>query len=650
MGDPASLASILWSSDPTTLRSIWMVLTAVLASVVVIHIPLIFKLTQLFLLERKLVRLSGRDRKSPANSDALREAFRNSPVAATFAEFEGRWSAAQLSESQERAPIRLIDVLEDRPLLPYGPRRSMLPTLPALFLGLGVFAALIGLIPSMSSLAAEEAGPDAQSVWMAGQLALVLRATAWGFLCAIGASMTGRLIEGGFHARSVGLDKQVERAFGPVTPGELAELTRQTQQPSLNALGKALAQFANESNERLDRGLQRIEQSTSRAASIVSQEQRDALHTVVHELSISVRQGVEHHLAELYEALQLATEQQVSVNVELAETFERMIENSQTQDRVARALVESASAVEEAVRAMHTSSVEMTPALEHLRRTSSALSDTADRMTGTQQVVARTAEGLRRSFVGIADFETRAEDISRAISEFTDHTRQIDKTMESLRKEIHDESRRLQGSGNELGRRLTQATEALETTTAEASQRARNSSSARSPAREPSWSPAPSGNPGVGDRGTTDRTTNERNGRNPSDDSQSARETRSRFDRPPRERDPAAPQKPAPDAATPAADSDSSTGQDLPNLGYRLGEPKAKGPDPYARFSAPEDSPPNLRRFPTRDRELGDELKLSGLLGPSGGSDAPADGADGPPKLPKSPKSPESNKSPEDEN
>lgn len=628
-----------------------MVLTAFLASVVVIHIPLIFKLTQLFLLERKLVRLSGRDRKSPANSDALREAFRNSPVAATFAEFEGRWSAAQLSESQERAPIRLIDVLEDRPLLPYGPRRSMLPTLPALFLGLSVFAALIGLIPSMSSLAAEEAGPDAQSVWMAGQLALVLRATAWGFLCAIGASMTGRLIEGGFHARSVGLDKQVERAFGSVTPGKLAEFTRQTQQPSLNVLGKALAQFAKESNERLDRGLQRIEQSTSRAASIVSQEQRDALHTVVHELSISVRQGVEHHLAELHEALQLATEQQISVNIELAETFERMIENSQTQDRVARALVESASAAEEAARFMRTSSVEMTPALEHLSTTSSALSDTADRMTETQQVVARSAEGLRRSLVGLTDVETRAEDISRAISEFKNHTRQIDKTMESLRKEIHDESRRLQGSGNELGRRLTQATDALETTTAEASQRSRNSSSARSPAREPSWSRASSDNPAVGDRsatdrGETDRTTNERNGRNPSDDSQTASETRSRFDRPPRERDPSAPQTPAPDAATPAADSDSLTGRNLASPGYRLGEPKAKGPDPYARFSASEDSPPNFRHFPTRDRELGDELKLSGLLGPSGGSNAPADGAHGPPK---SQKSTESNKSPEDE-
>ena len=757
MGDPASIASILWSSDPTTLRSIWMVLTAALSSVVVIHLPLIFKLTQLFLLERKLLGLSGQDGKSPANSDALREALRDSLVAAPFAEFERRWSTAQLSESEERAPIRLIDVLEDRPLLPYGPRRSLLPILPGLFLGLGVFAALTGLIPSLLSLAADEAGPDTQSVWMAGQLALALRATAWGFLCAIGASVTGRLIEGAFHARSMGLDKQVERAFGSVSPGELAELTRQTQQRSLDALGKALTQFANESNERLDRGLQRIEQSTSRAASIVSQEQRGALHTVVHELSLSVRQGVEHHLAELRGALQRAIEHQGSVTGGLAETFERMVENSQTQDRVARTLVESASAVEEAARSMRTSSVEMTPVLEHLSTTSSALSDTADRMTETQQVVARTAEGvrsslefvasgvddqrqfielslgeIRRSLVGLGDglgdslqrslrevddvlsstvgqlrdtlvesnetierlagpiraaegttrethvaldrmrnevealgqwmnqaikplrsglgdVETRAEDISRAISEFTNHTRQIDKTMESLREEIHEESRRLQGSGNELGRRLTQATDALETTTAEAAQRSRNSSSAPTPPRERSWSPTPSDNPAAGDRGTTDRTTNERNGRNRSDHSESAPETRSRFDRPPREREPAAPQTPTADAATPAADSDSSTGRDLANPGYRMGAPKAKGPDPYERYSGPEDSPSNVRHFPMRDRELGDELKLSGLLGPSGGSDDPADGADGPSKLPKSPKPPESTKSPEDE-
>ena len=49
-----------------------------------------------------------------------------------------------------------------------------------------------------------------------------------------------------------------------------------------------------------------------------------------------------------------------------------------------------------------------------------------------------------------------------------------------------------------------------------------------------------------------------------------------------------------------------------------MGTPRAKGPDPYARFDdAESEAQSNVRHFPTPDRELGEELKLSGLLGPS---------------------------------
>ncbi|MEM9177521.1 MAG: methyl-accepting chemotaxis protein [Myxococcota bacterium] len=546
MRDPDSFFSVLWSSDEASQFALWIVLGSAAVTVVAIYGPLLLRLGRLFLLERRLRDQAGdggEGRPPGGDADPIRAAMADSPIADAFAEFDRRWSTAQLGVAQERAPIRLIDVFEDKPLLPYGPRRSLLPTLPGLFLGLGVFAAIVGLIPSLSSLAADEAGADAQSAWLALQLGQALRATAWGFLCGLGASLTGRLLEGGFNARAVARDEIVERAYGSVSPGELAEITRQTQQRSLETLGKELTQFANELNERLDRGLQRIEQSTSRAASLVSQEQRGALHTVVQELSLSVRQGVEHHLAELRGALQRAVEHQGSVTSGLAETFERMVENAQTQDRVARTLIESASSVEEAARAMRSTAGEMQPVLDHLGSTSRSLSDTADRIGDTQQVVARTAEGVRsslefaadgvddqRQFIerslteirraleglgdglgdslqrslrevddvlgstvgqlrdtlsesnetierlagpiraaegstrethvaldrvrnevealgqwmnqavkplrsGLTDVETRAEDITRAISEFTNHTRQIDKTMDSLRPE-----------------------------------------------------------------------------------------------------------------------------------------------------------------------------------------------------------------------
>ena len=139
------------------------------------------------------------------------------------------------------------------------------------FLGVGVLAALAGLIPSLTSMASDASSADTGTAWMATQLGMALRASAWGFICAIGASLSGRLIEGAFDARSHGLDELVESAFGSVSPGELAEITRQTQQKSLETLGSELSRFANELNERLDRGLQRIEQSTARSANLVSQ-------------------------------------------------------------------------------------------------------------------------------------------------------------------------------------------------------------------------------------------------------------------------------------------------------------------------------------------------------------------------------------------
>ena len=53
-----------------------------------------------------------------------------------------------------------------------------------------------------------------------------------------------------------------------------------------------------------------------------------------------------------------------------------------------------------------------------------------------------------------------------------------------------------------------------------------------------------------------------------------------------------------------------------------MGTARAQGPDPYARFDdggggREPGGESNLRHFPTSDRELGEELKLSGLLGRS---------------------------------
>jgi methyl-accepting chemotaxis protein len=726
VGDPYSVSQILWSTDPGTQRAIGMVLGLALMALSAVYIPLLVRLLRLQLLERRLLRLVeyalGTSRGDSAGlaieSEELRAAFANSPISSAYDEFERRWATARLGDTIERAPIRLMDIFDERPLLRFGPRRSLLPVLPGLLLATGVFAAVTGLIPTLAAMAVDELSGGAKTTWMVTQVGLALRASAWGFLCAIVASLMGRLIEGSFDARSHALDEIIEGTFGSVSPGELAEITRQSQQQSIDTLGRELSQFANELNERLDRGLKRIEQSTARSANLVSQEQRGALHTVVQELSLSVRQGVEHHLSELRNALQRAVEHQSSVTGVLAETFERMVENSKTQDRVARTLAESATSVEQAALAMRGSTTEMQPILEHLSNTSQGLSDTAERIAETQTVVARTADGVRsslehaasgvddqRQFIevslgeirhalqglgdglgeslqrslrsvddvlgstvgqlrdtlaesnetierltlpiraaegstrethlaldrvkaevealgqwlsqtlkplrsGLSDVEGRAEEIARTMTEFSDHTRQIDRTMESLREEIHEESQRLQGTGSELSRRIKLATDAVGLFESAAPPAARPSASDRDSAGTPSersWSPAPDSRaPGPAQTG----------GHESKSDGVDPASENGRDDGEP-------------------SDAGASAGEDLARTGYRVGSPRAQGPDPYSRFDNQGDAPSNVRHFPTPDRDLGENLKLSGLLGPSGGrtntdekSSAPSDGAE----------------------
>ena len=507
MGDPSSLSEILWSSDPVTRSALFRILALVVPIAALVFAPLIARATRLWLLERRLRdTLDEYDSKGEAaQRAALREWLRNSLIRRQYEEFERRWNTAQLVEGGQRAPIRLLDVLEDQPLLPFGPRRSLLPVLPGLFLGIGVFGALLGLIPSVTSGLAAPAAGMADPLAMA--LGLALRATAWGFALAIAASLTGRLIEGSFEARGRGLDEVLVSAHPAVSPGELAEITRQTQQRSLETLGRELTQFAHELNERLERGLQRIEQSSARAASLVSQEQRGALHSVVQELSLAVRQGVEHHLTELRVALQRTADYQSSVTTGLSETFERMIGTAQVQDRVARTLTDTANA------------------------------------------------------------------------------------LDALRQEIRPAER---------------APAKSEPSPAPAPRERTWSPAASSPAKPPA--PQPS-TPIAASPGTASPQ------RATALAGFAASEGAAGLARP---SVPATPVTPAP--ASPAADVASiegPIGRELSLSGFRVGAPRAQGPDPSERLGSAVEAPSNVRHFPTRDRELGDELKLSGLLGPS---------------------------------
>ena len=250
------------------------------------------------------------------------------------------------------------------------------------------------------------------------------------------------------------------------------------------------------------------------------------------------------------------------------------------------------------------------------RETHVALDRVRSEVEALGQWMSQAVKPLRS---GLAEVGGRAEEISHTMTEFTSHTRQIDKTMESLREEIHAESRRLQGTGSELSRRLKLTSDTiglLEGSTPDATRRSPTEEIARE--RGPGGAPIPH-----------------------------ARETESPTAPPLRDpqdvtRNTAGPAERSvgPDRAHASAPNRSAEGADATregaergpeSSGFRVGEARAQGPDPYSRFEGNQGASSNVRPLPPRDREAGDDLKLSGLLGPSSG-----DGSTSPSTTPKS--------------
>jgi len=406
--DPASplLFALLWSSDPATQTAIAIVLGAGLLAGLFVYLPLGVRLLRIGRLERAVARACRTDeRTTTVRRDEIATAFADSPLARQWDGFEARWRRAANDGAEERAPVRLVDALEDEPLLPPGIRRSLLPALPGLFLAAGVLGTFLGLTlaisgGSLADLAAESGDPATRAGTVAllvGQIGLALRAALWGILLAIGAALASRLLEGRAEALSTSLDAWVEQVFGSLSTGELANLAVRVQRQSLAQLGSELTRFTNDLSERLDRGMQRIESSTANAANLVSEEQRRTLHTVVRELSVQVQQGVEEHLAALHIALERTVEHPGAVTGGLAATFERMAEEADVHSRVSETLERTAHSVEVAAEAISTAAHDMTPVLDRLRETGVALQQTSSRMESTHVLVSRSAESVRGS-------------------------------------------------------------------------------------------------------------------------------------------------------------------------------------------------------------------------------------------------------------
>ncbi|MDH4016897.1 MAG: hypothetical protein OEV20_06125, partial [Actinomycetota bacterium] len=394
------LLDLLWSSDPTSQLAIGLLLVSFTVAVAVVYVPLGIRLWRVRSLARAVNLAAGdRDAPSPGQRNEVNTTFADSPLEAEWALFLQRWKAALTDGAEERSPVRFLDVLEEHPLLPPGARRSLLPALPSIFLALGLLGTFVGLGLALSgdAFTAPRGTVQLDVGALTGHVGLSLRAALWGIALSIVAGVAGRLIDGAFEGAATQLDRSVQRCFPLVSGSELTSFGQRAQHEALVALGSELTRFTTDLTERLDRGLQRIERSTANAASLVSEEQRSGVQSVVRDLALQVRQGVDDHLSALQGALERATEHQDTVTGGIAAAFNQMADQSEAHARVTQTLDGAASAVEAASGSFAQTVVDFQPILAQLHDTGVSLEATSDRIEATHGVVAQAADDVRVS-------------------------------------------------------------------------------------------------------------------------------------------------------------------------------------------------------------------------------------------------------------
>jgi len=383
----ASVWNLLWSDAPAARVALVVLWGAFAAGVGAIHGPLLARLRSLRALRQALSGIYSDTVENVARRrEAMGSAFHGSPLALEWDEFVRRWRetrdqlppSATAHEDEARAAVRLREVLDERPLLASGPRTALLSVWPAVLLGLGALCAVLG------------AGAT-------GTLTGGVAGAVWGVLLGVGVEVGNRLLRGAVEHEAEWVDRLAASAYGALSPSELATRAALSQNNGFDRMREELARSNRELGEILDAGLRRIETSTAKAASLVSEEQKGSLRNVVEELRSSVRNAVERHVGSLQSALERAVEHQDAVSGGIARNYERMLENAETSERVSGALENAAAAVDGATRSISETVAGLHPVLDQLKQTGEALEKTAGRIDHTQRIAAGTMETVRDS-------------------------------------------------------------------------------------------------------------------------------------------------------------------------------------------------------------------------------------------------------------
>lgn len=406
----SDLVSILWSQDRRTATLIGIVVASGVVGYVTVYLPLAWRVAKLASVRRRVHRAMRLQEDFSASArQAVEETLSASALSPQWALFSKRWRDSQ--GSNQRAPVRFLDSLEERPIIPAGWRRSMLAALPGVFLGLGIFGTFVGLTLAAGQVNPGAREPSTQEITtkiesLTASLGLAFRTSLWGLLLSMTSSLMIRRLEGRLESEEQDLDALVHRAFDFVSQDELAALAIKEQRDSADRLRTELTNVSMDLQNVLAAGLEQINEATSSTAQQVSEQ-------LVQQLGTALTEGVSAHVEALRQAIERTARVQDEIGEGLALAFEQMREVTAAHNATVDRLREASGAVGEASEKLGQTSASFAPTVEQLRAAGSTLENTSRAMAETQQRAGEAVEAVR----GTLDDARRALDQQRELVE-----------------------------------------------------------------------------------------------------------------------------------------------------------------------------------------------------------------------------------------
>ena len=366
-----------------------------------VHIPLGFRLLRAVLAGRKLRSAASLDSGAESSdADAKRREAVSRALDGTIFEpnlksFLRGWNDSK--NDYHQSPMRFASTFLENPLIPPGARRTLLGSIPGIFLAFGILGTFFGLTLALSQvqeLAQDDT--DGRINLLTASLSLAFRTSLLGIVFSVIFVLFARLIEGRAEYHEHSIDGFVHKFYPWLSPDEVSALSLKEQIRSTGTIATALESVSADLQNVLADGLQEIRDSASSTSSVVSEE-------LVNTLSKTLNEGVAAHVSELSSAIAATTESQQSLGLLLQSANEAFQASNDAQQAIHSMLQDTAASVEKASTEITLAGNLFGPATSELSSASSSIKSTSEILSEGFTVFGRYGCFFTEGLIGICE-------------------------------------------------------------------------------------------------------------------------------------------------------------------------------------------------------------------------------------------------------